>query len=381
MQLLKRKIPTWWLLVLWLVLTVVACIMGNRNGDNNFLIFRQSFWHAFHQLPLYDAYPQEYLDTNHYGPFFTLLIAPFAVVPKTIGMLLWLVMLTLTLYVAVRRSLLTVGRQQLLMLFVVNNLYSALLLQQFNVAVVALLLLSFTCVEKEKDVMAAFFIAVGFMVKIYGGAGLSFFFFSRHKRRFVLALAGWLLLLFALPMLYSSPDYIVGQYGAWMESLSTKNGQNIFAFYQNISLLGMVRKMTGCADYSDLWVAVPGMVLFVLPYLRVRQYAHLAFRWAFLASALLFIIIFSSGSEACSYIIAMTGVFLWYATVPWKRNGWDVALLVFALLLSGFGNSDLIPRVVRKTYIQPYALMALPCTLVWLKLIVEMLTRDYAKRE
>ena len=35
---------------------------------------------------------------------------------------------------------------------------------------------------------------------------------------------------------------------------------------------------------------------------------------------------------------------------------------------------------MRKHYVQPYALKALPCVLIWIKLVVEMTTRDYAPR-
>ena len=65
---------------LWLLLGVLAAVM-KMHSHNNFLVFRGSFWHAWQGLPLYAEYPQEYWDINHYGPLFSLVIAPFAVVP------------------------------------------------------------------------------------------------------------------------------------------------------------------------------------------------------------------------------------------------------------------------------------------------------------
>lgn len=66
------------------------------------MIFRQTFWHALSRLSLYAEYPAEYFDHNHYGPFFTLFVAPFAFTPVWLGLLSWLLFLSFSLYVATR---------------------------------------------------------------------------------------------------------------------------------------------------------------------------------------------------------------------------------------------------------------------------------------
>lgn len=38
----------------------------------------------------------------------------------------------------------------------------------------------------------------------------------------------------------------------------------------------------------------------------------------------------------------------------------------------------LFPAFIRKNYVQPYALKALPCVLIWFKLVYEMMTKDYS---
>src|ERR1700742_2546672 len=57
--------------------------------DNNYLIFRQSWYHARAGLNLYAGYPKEYGDFYYYGPLFALFVAPFAIPPESIGLLLW----------------------------------------------------------------------------------------------------------------------------------------------------------------------------------------------------------------------------------------------------------------------------------------------------
>ena len=364
---------------LWTLLAVVAGLTKIApHRHNNFLIFRGVFWHTIQKLSLYDFYPTEYNDHNHYGPIFSLVIAPFAVVPDAIGLLGWLVVLALGMYYAVRRLPLEEGRQIFLYWFCAHELLTALQMQQFNIAIAAIIIGSFAAIEKGREVTAAFLIVLGTFVKLYGVVGLAFFFFVKRKPRFILALIGWSVVCFVAPMLISSPEYVVGQYVEWYERLAAKNGENTFSLMQNISLLGMIRKISGSDSYSDLLVILPGLVLFGLPYLRFGQYRHLAFRYAILSSVLLFVVLFSTGSESSTYIIPFAGIALWYTTSPWKRSGWDVALLVFAFVLSSLSPSDLFPRSLREAYVLPYALKALPPTLIWLRLSYELLTRDYA---
>ena len=364
---------------LWLLLGVLAAVM-KMHSHNNFLVFRGSFWHAWQGLPLYAEYPQEYWDINHYGPLFSLLIAPFAVVPEWLGLLMWCVALSLGLYVAVRRSLLTSGQQLFVLWFCAHELLTALYMQQFNIAIAAIIVGAFFLIEKERDATAAFFIVLGTLVKIYGIVGLAFFFFSKHKIRFIGALVLWSAVMFVAPMVLSSPDYVIGQYQAWFVDLVSKNSENAEALMQNISLLGMTHRVTGL-EFSDLWLILPGLVMFGIPYLRIIQYKYMAFRQTLLASVLMFTVLFSTGSESSGYIIALVGVVIWYTAVPWQRNRWDIALLVFVFVLSSLSPSDLFPAYLRKEWVQPYALKALPVTIVWLKLCWEMWTRDYSPIE
>ena len=361
---------------LWMLLAVIAALT-KLHRCNNFLIFRGVFWHTWQQTSLYAPYPAEYGDVNHYGPFFSLVIAPFAVVPLWVGLLLWCVALTVLLYTAVRRSQFTNRQQLFLLWFCAHELLTALFMQQFNIAIAAIILLTYYCIERERDFWAAFWVMLGTFVKLYGIVGLAFFLFSKHKGRFVASLALWAVVMLVAPMLISSPDYVLSQYQEWYACLTEKNGENLASIAQNISFLGLVHRTTGL-EFSDLWLILPGMVIFALPYLRLSQYRHAAFRQTLLASVLMFVVLFSTGSESSGYIIAFVGVVVWYTCVPWQRSAWDVGLLVFVFVLSSLSPSDLFPAYLRREWVQPYALKALPVVLVWLKLCYEIYTRDYA---
>ena len=371
----------------WMLLGFVSAVL--RIGKcNNFLIFRGVFWHTWNGTSLYGEYPQEHFDINHYGPLFSVIIAPFAVVPVWLGLILWHIFLVILLYLAVRRLPIDWNKQLLIFWLCANELMTALFMSQFNIAICALVVGAFVCVEKEKDHWATLFIIIGMFVKLYGVVGLAFFLFSKHKWRFVLSFFAWAVAMFVLPMLISSPEYIVGQYDEWYHCLVGKNEINIFGQYTNISLLGLVRKIGAAfvgqemaAAYSDLWLIVPGCLLFALPYLRFKQWKNLDFRIMFLASTLFFIVLFSTGSESSGYITPFVGICLWYTCVPWRRGRWALAMVVFAFILTSMSPTDIFPAYLKNEFVRPYALKALPCAMIWLWLMFEMLTKDYSKQE
>ena len=365
------------ILWLWIALSVIAAVLKYNRTDNNFRIFRGVFWHTLQGTSLYAEYPLEYYDVNHYGPFFSLVIAPFALMPIPLGLVFWCIALSLTLYFAITRSTFSSWQQMFVLWFCSETLLTSLFMQQFNIAIAAIIIASYALIEKERDFWAACLIVLGTFVKLYGIVGLAFFFFSRHKGKFVLSLLFWGVVLFVAPMIISSPGYVVSQYHEWFVCLVEKNGENLASEAQNISALGMVRRVLGNPQYSDLLILAPALVLFALPYLRFKQWRNEGFRMTLLASVLLFTVLFSTGSESSSYIIALSGVCVWYFAAPWQRGKADIWLLVFVFLLSSMGSSDLYPRVVKREYIQAYSLKALPCLIVWLKLCWEMMVKNY----
>lgn len=362
----------------WLIMALVPWLSRwLRNAfDLDYSIFYHSFWHAWQQMPLYIIYPE---DGNYYlyGPLFTLLMAPLAVLPYQLGRLLWMLLITFIPYWSIRKTCFTRYQQVFLLWFVAAEAYLCTLDSETNSLVLAGLIFSYFLIDKGEDRWAALVIALGTATKLFGIVGLAFLPFSHHKLKLIGWTALWTLVLLALPMLVYGVDYTWQQYLVWYDVLAHKNELNQFAAGQNVSLLGIVRKVSGCATYSDLWLMVPGALLFALPYLRFKQYQHGAFRQSVLASVLMFVILFSTSSENYGYIIAMTGVGIWFTAAPWKRSKWDVALLVLAFILTSMSSSDLFYKPLWREVIKPYSLKALPVTIIWLKLIYELCKRDY----
>jgi hypothetical protein len=113
------------------------------------------------------------------------------------------------------------------------------------------------------------------------------------------------------------------------------------------------------------------------PKLAFKEYKEQTYRLMLLASVLIFTVIFSSGSESPTYIIAFVGVAIWFVIQPKPISNFYVALLIFAFLLTSLSPSDLIPKYLKDNYIRPYALKALPCVLIWLAVVYEMLKNKF----
>lgn len=393
----------WTLFSLWMLMVVISVGLHMHNF-NNFLIYKFTFWHAWEQKSLFAAYPEDHYDVNHYGPIFSLIMAPFAVIPSLwAGVFLWHLALALFLWWAIQESTLTTGQKVVVIWLTAHEMLNALGMSQFNVATAAMILLSFSAIHRGKDMWSAFWIVLGTLVKLYGIVGLAFFFFAKSKTKFVMWLVIWTVVLVVLPMPLFGPDYVAGQYVEWIRCLGEKGQENLLSDFQNISLLGMVRKIgyaitAGLPAYyevfksagkqfdatnwwvstwSDLWIIVPALVYSALPWLRVKQYKAHSFRLMCLALVLMIVNILSTGSENSSYIISMLGVAIWYIAAPWKRGGVDTALLVFCFILTSLSPTDLFPGDVRYYCIRPFALKSLPVTIIWLKLVWEMCTKDY----
>ncbi|WP_428225845.1 glycosyltransferase family 87 protein [Flavobacterium sp.] len=360
---------------IWIIVSMISALKQYLHGSfNNYLIFKNVFWHTLHKQSLYQIYPELYFDHNHYGPIFSLFIAPFAVLPDALGIVLWNGFNALLLVWAVFKLPLPIQKVNLILWICLNEFITANLGIQFNPIMTALIILSYVFIIEEKDVWAALCIVFGTFVKLYGVVGLAFFFFSRHKFKFILSLLGWAVLLFVLPMFISSPDYIINSYVEWFERLVVKNNENAaFSSMQDISVMGIFKRVFGHPEWSNLPFLAGGLLLFALPYLKFKNYNLPDFRLLLLASVLLFTVIFSSGSESPTYIIAFLGVGIWFAqrVKPITKLEWF--LFIFAMLLTSFSPTDLFPKFVRENYIKPYALKALPCALIWLRIVYEML--------
>lgn len=72
---------TWMLFSLWMLMVVISVGL-HMHKFNNFLIYKFTFWHAIDGKSIFENFG-DHGDVNHYGPIFSLIIMPFALVSGT----------------------------------------------------------------------------------------------------------------------------------------------------------------------------------------------------------------------------------------------------------------------------------------------------------
>jgi hypothetical protein len=362
--------------ILWFLLPAIAgFVKWKQNVINNYFIYKGVFTHTLHKTNLYSLYPSEYFDCNHYGPFFSVVIAPFALLPDYIGVPLWVVFNAFVLYKALMVLPIKENYKWLLLLISLVDLMTSSHSVQTNPMVAGMIILSWYYVKKENVIWATFFVLAGTFIKLYGIVGLAFWVFSKQKVKYILFLFLWSAVLFALPMVISSPQFIFQSYFDWYQSIIEKNEVNqittdITNNRQDISIMGFCKRSLGLTIPSLLFL-VPGFLLQILPLVQFKLYSSTVFQLRYVASLLLFVVVFSSSSESPTFIIATTGVAIWFLTQSIPIKKWILFLLTFVIIVTSLTATDLFPIHFRRFFVF-YSVKALPCILVWFVCIYQL---------
>ncbi|WP_412468511.1 glycosyltransferase family 87 protein [Pedobacter sp. KLB.chiD] len=354
-------------LFLWVLITLIFVIDSwITNRYNNYLIFENTFRNLLHERSLYATYPAYHDDSNHYGPIFSMLIAPFAIFHNWIGLLLWNLFNCFLLFKAVQTLPLTTDQKVAVGYIAIPCLIESMLNQQFNAGAGAFMVLSYTLLSKDKGIWSAFFIVLGTFIKLYGVVGLVFFFFSKDKQRFILWLLLWSVVIFLLPMLIVSPHYVIYSYVDWKNSLVGKNMHNVLGGGIDISIMGFFRELFNQKKISNFLFLSLGALLFVLPFINLSHFKKRRFQLMILSSVMIFPILFSTGAEDCTFIISIIGVGVWYVK---EKNKLMKKVLLPILLVITCNFPLLLFPAFAKSHPLSLAIISFPYFLVWLRVI------------
>ncbi len=400
---------------------------------NNYIIFKQSFFHLIENKDLYILYPSEHWDLYKYSPTFSLLMAPLAILPDVIGLLCWNLLNALVLFFAIKniplkdsklfgnslmnieqgtrnkefRSLsnndestvfdklrnslflvpcsifkknnsFSIGVMGLCLVFIALEMLTSLQNEQSNALMAGLIILAFVLLEKDKIWLGTLCIALTVFIKIFGVVAFALFLVYPKKGKFILASTVWVIVLTVLPLLVISMDQFQLLYESWWRML----GEDHAASY-GYSVMGWLQSWFGL-DVSKNVIVLLGVVLFCLPLIKIKKYTNYKFRWRLLASILIWVVIFNHKAESPTFVIAMSGVGIWYFLSKIEMEKVDAihkvtsshlvntVLVVLAFVFTSLSPTDLFPRFLRENIVIPYVLKAVPCILIWGKIIWEM---------
>jgi hypothetical protein len=245
---------------------------------------------------------------------------------------------------------------------------------QTNPLIAAIPLFAFICFEEKKPFWAAFFILLGFNVKIYSIVAAALFIIYPQKIKFILSSIFWAVVLGILPLLVTSPSKLVWQYENWLNQLLIKTDHDKWA---NVSIHRLIH-LNISPDVPTLAIIGLGVVLFCTVYIHRKAYSNINFRMQLLASILIFQVIFQPAAESATYITAVTGVAIYWLFSP--KATLDLVLIIACYILTVLSPTEFMPGYIKQTYIKPFALKALPVVIIWFRILYLMHKQGWEAR-
>jgi len=371
-----KKIAT----TIWFGLVAIA-LLNAVKGDaiNNFIIFKQSFFHLKNHTNLYVEYLNEYKDHYYYSPSFAVLVTPFVFLPKILAPFVWGFFDAWVLFYAIRKLPIQSKYQNFILILSANEMMNATANLQSNGIMAATIILAFVYLLKQKQSASALMMLVGFFIKLYSITGLAFFFFSKQKIKFILYFIFWSVVIFCLPLIIVSPANLIQCYRDWFAALSLKSNFDLTVpMHQNmvdITLQGMVKRIFDLPNLNKWLFILPALIIFGAQYLFYQYFKNPVYQLYILCSVLLFIIVFNTGTESPTFIIGVPAICLWYCLQ--HKTKWINTIFVVSIFLSSFSYSDIFTPWFRTHVMMPYALKALGCFIVWLTIAFQIYTKQF----
>lgn len=349
---------------------------------NNYVIFKDSFFHLLAHQDLYRYFPSDHWDLYKYSPTFSLLFSFMSVLPDWLGLPAWLLLNALVLFLGVAllpseggaggraratRLIppLSDQKKTMILLFCAPEMLLSLQNDQSNALMAGLIILALALAERSKYFLSSLCIVLSVYIKIYGGLAFILYLFYPGKARLAVYSIFWTVLLALLPLMVVDMHQLDFLYRSWYRLLMEDRSASV-----GVSVEGIMESWFRSAPHPNI-IALAGLAVFLLPFaVSVRRYKEYAWRLLMLSSLLIWIVIFNHKAESPTFVIAMSGIGLWYfgSIVP-KRL--DLGLLIAAFILVTLSVSDAVPWDIRQSIVQHYDLKAIAPLCIWFRITLQ----------
>ncbi len=345
-------------LFLSFILSVHTILFGHMN---NWLIFKNSFFHLLNGTNLYKLYPNEATDIFVYSPSFALVMAPLSILPDSIGAILWNLIGAILLLSAILKLPLEDTQKRAIIWISLPEFIGSTQNFQSNIHITALILWFWINIENQRPFFSSLCILGGLFIKIFGVV-LATSYLNLHysvknpkflfKSLFFLTL-GFVIIALA-PLLVTSWDTLSMQYTEWFNILQWRSARTY-----GFSLMGIIHGLTGWKPNNLIFQIVGGLSL--LASLAYHYRDNRQGRLLSLVSIMYFMILFNHGSESPTYIIVMVAFGIHQSMIANKKLRWF--LIVFTLGCVSLLYSD--PLRAWSPIFNQYAAKAWPLVLLY----------------
>lgn len=330
---------------------------------NNYVIFKNSYYHLLEGKNLYVYYLNEYWDLYKYSPTFSMCFAPFALLPDSVGLLMWNALNAFVLLYGVRGlPCLSINKKNLLVILLLPELITSMQNSQSNALLAGLVILSFTHAENKNHLTASLFLVLSVFVKIYCGVAVLIFLLFSDRLKLMIYLVFFTLVLFFLPLPLIGFNELLFQYKNWWTMLLEDRSSSV-----GMSALGIASIFITNPNIKTI-VSLVGLVSLVLPLFILLRGNRVIDRMYLLGYVLVWIVIFNHKAESPTFIIALAGALLYLIMRKESIVKW--ILIAFTLLVGSLSVTDVLSHFYDKKLIYQYHIKALPYMVVWAIMLV-----------
>ena len=157
---------------------------------NNYIIFKNSFFHLLGQLNLYTQYTNEQYDLFKYTPSFALIFGFFAILPNALGLFIWN-LLNVGLPILGFSQLLGLNKKTkpILLLLLMPEMLTSVLNSQSNGLILGLMLLALAAIQRENTLKAVVLICITGFIKLFGIALFAVFLLYPNQLKKAISIA------------------------------------------------------------------------------------------------------------------------------------------------------------------------------------------------
>lgn len=356
-QILNNKNTIKVITCIHLIITIIIWFQLSKNPEkyNNYSVFRSSYFHLVQGKDLYIEYPSEHSDVFLYNPVFSILFAPFSLLPVKFGLLCWLLFNTWIILFSIKKIELTKAKTTLIYFLLFFGLSTNIRYCQSNSLIAALMIFSFVSFEKNENFKSSLFSVLGFCIKGVGGiVGLLFINYS-NKWKIVLNAIILTFVISLLPGLFVGFDNLIIIYKSWFDVII---GSNII---EHVSLAGFCEVVLGWSN-CEIPILIFGaflLITFIISQWFRSNELDFDSRFVSLIFLLIWIVLFNRASESATYFIGLLALYLWFVNTSKSRI--NICIFIFAFIIIAILPSDLAPKIlknIQKNYVlKPVALL------------------------
>jgi hypothetical protein len=344
---------------------------------NNYIIFKESFWHLFNSKPLYQTYHPDYYDVFKYTPTFAMFFALFAALPDLVGLILWnLLNALLPLFAFSQIIVVNQNKKWFILIYLLLELVTSLMNSQSNGLILGLMIYAISAFQRENIIRTVTFILLTVFIKLFGIVLFVMFLLKPHLIKKAISYSLFIgTLLFLLPLFIVNWDYLINQY-KMMFLLLKKDSLNFVKFSVNgwiYNWFGYLPNKTG--------LLIIGIIIQLVPlyFIRLRKLTvEVVLKYA--ASWIIWTVIFNHMAESATFVIAIGGISLYLLSL--KDWYWyHYILMVFTIAFTELGPTDVYPVSIRIWIVETAQLKVFPCILFWILITTENIIGEFKQNK